>query len=149
MNAMKAFPILRVLRRGLFAGLLAGLVTGILLFVDYGPGNALGGIADYFRLDQPGAGKLIGFLLLIALGGLFGLLFGALQGKREMTIGRSITLGLTTGVIYWLIVALLIGTIINHARLNLGSFLFSFVLLLVYGLLLGTISFQRTPARAQ
>jgi hypothetical protein len=149
MNAMKAFPTLRVLRRSLFAGLLAGLIMGILFFVDYGPGNALRGIAGYFLLDQAGTGKLIGFLLLIALGGLFGLIFGALQGKREMTIGRCIGLGLTTGVIYWLIVALLIGTIINHARLDLGSFLFSFVLLLVYGLLLGTISFQRTPARAQ
>lgn len=146
---MKTISILQVLRQGLFAGLLAGLIMGILFFVDYGPGNALGGIAGYFRLDQPGTGKLIGFLLLIALGGLFGLLFGALQGKRELTIGRSIVLGLTTGVIYWLIVALLIGTIINHARLNPGSFLFSFVLLLVYGLLLGTIAFQRTPARAQ
>ena len=35
-----------------------------------------------------------------------------------------------------------IGTLVNHLRLDFGSWLLSFIPLLVYGLLLGSLSFQ-------
>ncbi len=53
-----------------------------------------------------------------------------------------------TGVVLWVILRLLFGTLVNHQRLDLIGFLYSFVPLLVYGLLLGAISFQRAVMRA-
>ncbi len=131
------------LQNGLLAGLLAGLLLSILFFTDYGPGGLLHTPAHWFALDSKDAGKFVGFLLLIVLGGIFGIVFGAIEGKREITLGRSLLLGAATGVFFWIIVPLLFGTIINHIRLDFGSFLYSFVPLVLYGVLLGAFSFQR------
>ena len=134
------------LQHGLFAGLLAGLLLSILFFADYGPGGLLHMPAQWLAIDSKDAGKFVGFLLLIVLGGVFGIVFGIIEGKREITLGRSLVLGATTGVIYWIVVPLLFGTIINHIQLNFGSFLYSIVPLLLYGVLLGAFSFQRAKA---
>ena len=93
--------------RGLVAGLLAGIVLAVLFFVDYGPGGLLHNPARWLALDSQGAGKFVGFVLLIVLGGAFGVLFGILQGRRETTLGRSLLLGAATGVLFWVIVPLL------------------------------------------
>ncbi|MEO8956747.1 MAG: hypothetical protein ACR2H5_26385 [Ktedonobacteraceae bacterium] len=137
--------------RGLYSGLIAGAIVAILYFVDYGPGNGLYGVARWFAFDDKNSGRLIGFLLLIVLGGLFGLLFGVLQGKREISIGRAIATGLGLGVAWWVIFAFLVSLVVGHmslAAFNLGSFLYPFMLCLVYGLLLATIYFQSTVRRA-
>jgi len=131
--------------RGLVAGLLAGIVLAVLFFVDYGPGGLLHNPARWLALDSQGAGKFVGFVLLIVLGGAFGVLFGILQGRRETTLGRSLLLGAATGVLFWVIVPLLFGVIINHWQLNLGNFLISFVPLLLYGVLLGAFFSQIAP----
>ncbi len=128
--------------KGLVAGLLAGIVLAVLFFVDYGPGGLLHNPARWLALDSQDAGKFVGFVLLIVLGGAFGVLFGILQGRRETTLGRSLLLGAATGVLFWVIVPLLFGVIINHWQLNLGNFLISFVPLLLYGVLLGAFFFQ-------
>jgi len=136
--------------RGLLSGVVAGLTVGVLYFVDYGPGNGLHGPARWFGLDSSASGRLIGFIVLLLLGALFGLIFGVLQGRREITIGRALTTGLALGAIWWLVFAFLLASVIGHislARLNLGSFLYPFILCLVYGLLLGTIYFQSTVRR--
>jgi hypothetical protein len=138
------------LRQGLLAGLLAGFILGILGFVDYGPGNTLGGVARWLALDSRATGKLAGFLMLIILGGLFGLLFGFLQRNRQTTLGRSLVLGLASGATFWLIVTVLLGAVIFHAKFDLGIVFGLFqalVLLLVYGVLLGTIYFQSVLRR--
>lgn len=136
--------------RGLLSGLLAGLIVGVLYFVDYGPGNGLHGPARWFGLDSSSSGKLIGFIVLLVLGALFGLVFGVLQGQHEITFRRVLVSGLALGVAWWLIFAFLIAMIIGHvsmASFNLGSFLYPFMLCLVYGLLLGTVYFQSTLRR--
>src|SRR5207245_233670 len=102
----------------------------------------LHGVARWLALDSQGAGKIVGFLLMLLLGGVFGILFGALMGRRPVTLGRSLGLGLLMGVTWWAVVVFLLGTVINHLQFNFGSWLFPFMLLLVYGLLLGSISFQ-------
>lgn len=83
----------------------------------------------------------------LELGGLFGALFGAvqdrLQGDTQITPGRSLVTGLLTGIAFWVVIRLGFGTLINHQRLDLTGFLYSFVPLLLYGMLLGTIFFQR------
>jgi hypothetical protein len=114
-----------------------------LFVVDYGPANSLHGVARWLALDSQGAGKLVGFLLMLILGSLFGMLFGALVGRRQVTLGRTLGMGLLMGAVWWVVFAFLLGTVINHLRFNLGSWLFSFIPLLVYGLLLGSIFFSR------
>ena len=142
---------MNTIRQGVVAGLLAGFILGILGFVDYGPGNTLGGFARWLALDNRATGRLAGFLMLIVLGGLFGLVFGILQRNKAATLGRSLMLGLAMGAAFWLIFPIVCGTLIFHARFDLGIFgLFqALVLLLVYGLVLGTIYFQSTVTRAK
>ncbi len=130
------------IQNGLLAGLLAGLLLAILFFADYGPGGLLHNPAKWLGLDSKDAGKYVGFILLIVLGGIFGIVFGAIEGKREITLGRSLLLGIATGVVFWIIVPLLFGGI-NHVQMNFGNFLYSFVPLILYGVLLGAFSFQR------
>src|SRR5512135_2675684 len=104
---------------GLRAGLIAGLILAVLFFVDYGPGELLHNPAHWLALDSKDTGKVVGFILFILLGGVFGILFGILQGRRETTIGRSLLQGAATGVLFWVIVPLLFGAIINHGGLDL------------------------------
>ncbi len=131
------------IQNGLLAGLFAGLVLAVLFFLDYGPGGLLHTPARWLALDSKDAGKFVGFLLLIILGGIFGVLFGLMESRGERTLGRSLLLGAATGVLFWIIVPFLFGTLINHGRLDFGGFLYSFVPLLLYGMVLGSFSFQR------
>lgn len=142
---------MNTIRQGVVAGLLAGFILGILGFVDYGPGNTLGGFARWLALDNRATGRLAGFLMLIVLGGVFGLVFGILQRNQAATLGRSLVLGLAMGAVFWLIFPIVCGTLIFHAHFDLGVFSFfqTLVLLLVYGALLGTIYYQSMIRRAE
>lgn len=133
--------------RGLYSGLAAGAFVALLFFVDYGPANGLSGVARWFALDNHDTGKWIGFLLLIVLGGLFGLLFGVLQGQRKLTIRRALLTGLALGVALWFIFAFVVATFVGHvplASFNLSSFLYPFVLSLFFGFLIGAVYYQST-----
>jgi hypothetical protein len=134
--------MVNTIRQTFFAGILAGFLAALLLLVDYGPGNSLHGVARWFALDSQGAGKFVGFLLMLILGGVFGMLFGVIAGRWQPTLGRWLLIGVIVGAVWWVLVVLLIGTGINHLRLNFGDFLISSVPLLVFGLLLGSIAFQ-------
>lgn len=134
--------MMKTIRQGLFAGLCAGFLTALLFVVDYGPANSLHAVARWLALDSPGAGKFVGFLLILILGAVFGVLFAVLGGRWQATLGRALGVGLLMGVIWWAVVVFALGVVINHLQFDFGSWLFSFILLLVYGLLLGSISFQ-------
>lgn len=133
--------------QGLVAGLLAGFVLAVLSFVDYGHGDALAAVATWLGLGGTGTEQWSGFLLLLVLGGLFGALFGAVQGRTQIALGRSLIAGLATGIVFWVIIWLFFGVLINHQKLDLTGFLYSFVPLLLYGMLLGSIYFQRAVRR--
>ncbi|GLV56015.1 hypothetical protein KDH_28590 [Dictyobacter sp. S3.2.2.5] len=139
----------RALQRGATSGLLAGLILGVLFFVDYGPGAALVRAASWFGLGQLGGSKWLGFLILIVMGGLFGLLFGALQRNRTPELGRLLLQGLTMGIVWWVIVVFLIGTGLYHVRLDLSGSLYAFGMLLLYGVLLGSLFFQRSTVQVK
>jgi hypothetical protein len=139
--------MMRTLRQGWFAGLLAGLIAAFLFVVDAGPidagpGNSLHGLARWFHLDTPEAGKWVGFLLMLLMGGVFGLLFEIGTRRWQPELGRWLLAGLVAGIACWALFGLVIGTGINHVPLTLGGLLVYGIPLLVYGVLLGSISFQ-------
>lgn len=128
---------------GLIAGLIAGVIMAIVLFADYGPANDLHTAATWLGLDSKDAGRIVGFFVLIILGGLFGLLFGFAMSRLPNTLGRSLVAGLATGLLWWIIVVPIISVLIHHMHFDFGSYLYYFVPLLTYGMLLGTLYYQR------
>jgi len=79
---------------------------------------------------------------MLILGGVFGVLFGVVARRWRPALGRWLLTGLVVGALWWVLVVLVIGTGIHHLRLDFGTFLFSSISLLMYGLLLGSISFR-------
>lgn len=139
---------MRTLRQGLLAGLCAGFFAALLYIVDYGPANSLHIVARWLGLDSPATGKLVGFVLMLLLGAIFGALFGLVTRRRSIALGHSLLLGLLTGAMWWIIVVYVLGSLVNHLRVDFGSWLFTFIPLLVYGLLLGSLSYQWRPRPA-
>lgn len=144
--------MLKSIWQGLVAGGLSGAVLAALSFVDYGSGNQLVRVASWLGLTGTGdAIRWIGLLVLLVLGGFFGAVFGVFQSLRgirtQLTLGWLLVVGLAVGLLFWVIIWFFAGTLINHRPLNLTEFIYSFVPLLLYGLLLGSISFQRATGK--
>ena len=123
-------------------GLVAGFLAALLYLVDYGPGNSLHRVTQWFDVDSQSVGRVIGFLLMILLGGVFGLLFGVIVRRWQPLLGRWLLTGLVVGAFWWLIVVLGIGSGLHHLRMSFADILFTAMPLLVYGLLLGSLAFQ-------
>ncbi len=138
-----------ILRRGLLAGIFASLVLALFDFVtDGAPGNGFPSVLRWFGFmtTNPTIAHWAGFLLLIVLGGVFGLIFGALQQGRPSTAGRALLTGLALGVLWWLLFEVVLANLMNHApspfSMNFASFLSSFPLAVLFGVLIGAISIQ-------
>lgn len=138
---------MRPLIRGVLAGGLAGLITSLFWFVDYGPGNSLHTVARWFLLDSASTGRQVGFLLLLILGCLFGLLFEIGTQFWRPTLGSYLLLGLLSGALFWLLIPLCFGTLVFHGSLTFGNVLYTSVPLLTYGLVLGSLAFQLRTRR--
>ena len=145
------------IRRGLLAGLLAGLLLAMLNFVtDATPGRTLPDALHWFGITiaNPTISRFAGFFLLIVLGGVFGLIFGAFQRERTITISRALLSGLILGLVWWFVFSLVLTNIMNHASspfsLDFSSFLSTFPIDLLFGVVLGAIyyQFQERPAPA-
>jgi len=137
------------IRRGLLAGLVAGLLLAMLNFVTDGtPGRTLPDALHWFGITiaDPTISRFSGFFLLIVLGGISGLIFGALQRERVITISRALLSGLALGFVWWIVFSLVLTNIMNHASspfsLQFGSFLSTFPIDLLFGLVLGAIYYQ-------
>jgi hypothetical protein len=137
------------IRRGLLAGLLAGLLLAMLNVVTDGtPGRTLPDALHWFGITiaDPTMSRFSGFFLLIVLGGISGLIFGALQRERVITISRALLSGLALGIVWWLVFSLVLTNIMNHASspfsLQFGSFLSTFAIDLLFGLVLGACYYQ-------
>src|SRR5258708_39674381 len=141
------------MRRGLLAGLLAGLVLAMLNFVTDGtPGRTLPDALHWFGITiaDPTISRFSGFFLLIVLGGISGLIFGALQRERVITISRALLSGLALGFVWWLVFSLVLANIMSHRApfgLDFGSFLSTFPIDLLFGVVLGAIYFQLQQQR--
>src|SRR6266567_3551816 len=136
-------------RRGLLAGVLASLVLAMFDFVTNGaPGNGLPPVLRWFGITVADStiSHWAGFLLLVVLGAVWGLIFGALQRDKLITAGRALLTGLALGVLWWFIFELVLTNILNHAsspfNLSFGRFLASFLLDVLFGMLIGAIYIQ-------
>ena len=137
------------IRRGLWAGLLAGLLLAMLNFVTDGtPGRTLPDVLHWFgiTITDPTLSRFGGFFLLIILGGIAGIIFGIVQGKRIITISQALLSGLVLGLVWWVIFSLLLANIMNHSssplNLQFGMFLATFPIDLLFGMVLGSIYYQ-------
>ena len=140
--------MIQTIRRGVVAGLLAGLLLATLNFVTDGtPGRLLPEVLHWFGITiaDPTISRFAGFFLCIVLGGVFGLIFGALQRERFITISRALLSGLALGFVWWLVFSLLLNNIMSHRSpfsLDIGRFLSTFPIDLLFGVMLGAIYFQ-------
>lgn len=137
------------IRRGLLAGLLAGLLLAMLNFITDGtPGRTLPDTLHWFGITiaDPTMSRLAGFFLLIVLGGVAGIIFGLVQGERIISISRALLSGLVVGLVWWVVFSLLLTNIMNHASsplsLQFGTFLATFPIDLLFGMVLGSIYYQ-------
>ena len=146
------------IRRGLLAGLLAGLLLAMLNFVTDGtPGRTLPDALHWFGIiiTDPTTSRFAGFALLIVLGGIAGIFFGLVQGRRFISIGRALLSGLVLGLAWWLVFSLLLTNSMSHASsplsLQFGMFLATFPIDLLFGMALGSIYYQLQgqPATAE
>lgn len=135
------------IRRGLVTGLFAGLVLAMLDVVVNGvPGNGLQEVLRWFGITFANAGlaRLAGFALVIALGGVFGILFGLILSRideQAMNTGRAILPGLLLGFAWWLLLSQMLCNVAH----NISPFAFTFTgtlltlpLDLVFGIVLAT-----------
>jgi ABC-type phosphate/phosphonate transport system permease subunit len=129
----------QAVQRGLRAGTLAGLLLVGIFFVDYGPATSLTTIAHWFALDGNPWSKLIGAILLVMLGAVFGGLFAALVRLWSSSQFHSVLIGLVTGLCWWVLLVLLLSTVVRHIQQSLYGTLFWLVISLLYGLVLGSL----------
>ncbi len=128
----------QAVQHGLRAGALAGLLLVGLFFVDYGPATNLSTIACWFALDGNVWSKVIGAVLLVALGAVFGGLFG-IAVRRSSSLFLSVLIGLATGLCWWVVLVLLLSTVVRHIQQSFYGMLFWLVTSLLYGLVLGSL----------
>lgn len=140
-----------VIRRGLLTGLFAGLVLAMLEVVVNGvPGNGLQEVLRWFGISvaDAGLGRLAGFALVIALGGVFGVLFGLMLSRMHaqvVGINRAIPLGLLLGFAWWLLLVQVLCNVTHHISpfsFNFMGVLLTLPLNLVFGVVLGTAYYQ-------
>jgi hypothetical protein len=143
--------MMTAIRRGLVTGLFAGLVLAMLdVVVNGAPGNGLQEVLRWFGVTFANAGlaRLVGFALVIVLGGIFGILFGLIFNRinrQAVSIGRAIPLGLLLGFAWWLLLSQMLCNMAHH----MSPFAFTFTgtlltlpLNLVFGVVLGTAYYQ-------
>jgi uncharacterized protein YacL len=136
---------------GVRAGALAGLLLVGLFFTDYGPATNLNTVAHWVALSGNAFSKVIGALLLIVLGALFGGFFGLVMRRQPTTLARFIVVGLLTGLLWWGVLVLLVSGLLWHIQQSPYGVLFWLITSLVYGLVLGSITgnMTREVQRAQ
>jgi hypothetical protein len=130
---------MRRIRYGLVAGGLAGLLLVSLLFYDEGPGNQFIYIAQSIGLDGRGGSRGIAALLVLILGTIIGGLFGALLRQPSLARGWSVLWGLGAGVLWWAILYLFLGVVVQRHSFPFYILLLYLVVSLVYGLVLGSV----------
>ena len=113
------------------------------------PTHALLAASQWFALDSKSAGAYTGFVLLIILGGLFGLAFATFQRDRKITLSRAVLSGLVLGVAWLVILVLLLGSLVSHVSLDLYRIMLFLATSLLYGLLTGYMYYRDPFSKAR
>lgn len=130
---------MRNMRYGLLAGALAGLLLVVLLFFDQGPGDQLVLVAQSLGLDGRAESKWVAAFVMFVLGVIVGGVFGAFRRQRPNTRGRSLLWGWVVGVLWWLVLFVFLGGVVERVSFSLYTLLLYLVLSLLYGLALGSL----------
>lgn len=138
-------------QRGLRDGALAGLLLVGVFFADYGPATNLTTVARWVALNGNAFSKVIGAIVLIVLGAIFGGLFGLVMRNQPASLARSIVVGLLTGLLWWVVLVLLVSGLLWHINQSPYGVMFWLMISLLYGLVLGSLAgrmAQREVVRA-
>ncbi len=129
---------MRNTRYGLLAGAFAALLLVFLLFFDEGPGDQLTFVAQALGLDSRAESRWVAALLIFALGAILGALFGAFW-RRAIPRRRALLGGLAVGALWWAVLFVLLGGVVQRLSFPLYPTLLYLVLSLIYGLVLASI----------
>ncbi|HEU5200517.1 MAG TPA: DUF6789 family protein [Ktedonobacterales bacterium] len=127
------------IRHGLLAGTLAGVLLLGLLFFDQGPADQFILVAQTFGLDGHDASKWLAALLMFALAVILGGIFGALLHRPTISRLQSLLWGAAVGVVWWAVLFVLLGNIVERLPFALYTLLLYLLLCLVYGVVLGSV----------
>jgi hypothetical protein len=130
---------MRSIRNGLLAGASAGILMITLLFFDEGPGNQLTLVAQSLGLDGHEGSKWLTVLIVFVVGALIGGLFGALLRQPSPSRGQAACWGLIAGALWWAVLFIFLGNIVQQLSLSLYLLMLYLVISLVYGLTLGSV----------
>jgi hypothetical protein len=124
---------------GVSAGALAGLLLVGILFVDYSPGGNLTQVARWFGLGGGSGSQLVGVILLVIVGALFGGVLALLTARWADSFAQFVLTGTLMGLLWWAILVLLLGIGIQKTRMNPYETLYWLAVSLFYGLSLGSL----------
>jgi hypothetical protein len=129
----------RTILHGVSAGALAGLLLAGILFVDYSPGGNLAQVARWFGLGGGSGSQLVGVLLLVIVGALFGGVLALLTSRWADSLTQFVLTGTLMGLLWWAILVLLLGIGLQKTRMNPYGMLYWLAVSLFYGLSLGSL----------
>ncbi len=124
---------------GVSAGALAGLLLVGILFVDYSPGGNLTQVARWFGLGGGSGSQLVGVILLVIVGALFGGVLALLTARWADSFAQFVLTGTLMGLLWWAILVLLLGIGLQKTRMNPYEMLYWLAVSLFYGLSLGSL----------
>lgn len=127
------------IRHGLLAGTAAGAILLGLLFLDQGPADQFIVVAQTFGMNGHNGSKLAAALLMFALAVMLGGLFGALLRQPTISRLRSLLWGVAVGVLWWGILFVFLGNMVEGLPFVLYTFLLYLLLCLIYGMVLGSV----------
>lgn len=133
-------------QRGLRDGALAGLLLVGVFFADYGPATNLNTVAHWVALNGNAFSRVIGAIVLIVLGALFGSLFALVLRRQPASMARSLIVGLLTGLLWWIVLVLVVSGLLWHIHQSPYGMMFWLMASLLYGLVLGSLA-GRTARR--
>lgn len=127
------------LRHGLLAGAFAGVLLLGLLFLDQGPADQFILVAQTFGLNGKNESKWIAALIILVLAIVLGGVFGALLHRPTISRCTSLLWGAAVGVLWWVVLFVILGDMVEGLPFVLYTLLLYLVLCLVYGMVLGSV----------
>jgi predicted neutral ceramidase superfamily lipid hydrolase len=127
------------IRHGLLAGAFAGVLLLGLLFLDQGPADQFILVAQTFGLNGQNESKWIAALIILVLAIVLGGVFGTLLHQPTISRGTTLLWGAAVGVLWWVVLFVILGDMVEGLPFVLYTLLLYLVLCLVYGMVLGSL----------